>query len=165
MAQFDLKRATVKIVDGDDNELEVKIGEGTVTYDEKRTIEYQRDRGLLDTCREGDEEPMDVKMDFTWEYVKGNGSGSGSPSIEDALKKINGATAWVSSDTTDPCAPFAVSIVIEYTPLCSGSSTAGQNETITLPHFRYESISHDAKAGTCSITGKCNATKATAVRS
>lgn len=168
MAQFDLKRASVKIKDGTGtpNTITVKVGEGTLTYSEKRNIEYQRNRGLLDTCREGDEEPVEVKLDYTWEYVRtGTVTGYSDVTVEDAIKNINGASAWLSSDTVDPCAPYAVNIVIEYIPLCSGTSVSGTKETITLSNFRWESVEHNAKEGTCSISGKCNITKATAVRS
>jgi hypothetical protein len=133
----------------------IKVGEGTVTYSEKRNIQYTLDRGVLDEVREGDEVPVDVKFDLIWEYIKGT---TGAPTAEDCLKKIGEAATWRSSDT-DACRPFALDIVIEYIPACTGDP-----ETITLPDFRYESLDHDLKAGTISCTGKCNATEASSVR-
>lgn len=138
------------------NSITVKVGEGTLTYSEKRNMEYTLDRGTLDEVREGDEVPMDVKFDITWDYITGDGVGT--PSVEDALKKLGDAATWRSSDL-DACKPYAVDVVIEYTPDC-----AGDPEVITLPDFRWESLDHDLKAGTISCTGKCNATVADVVR-
>jgi hypothetical protein len=48
-AQIDLKNVTIKIVDGATpaNELEIKIGEGNLTYSEKVNRQYIKDRGPL----------------------------------------------------------------------------------------------------------------------
>jgi hypothetical protein len=137
------------------NEITVKVGEGTLTYSEKRTMEYTLNRGTLDEVREGDEVPMDVAFDLVWEYITGT---TGAPTVEDALKKIGEASTWRSSDT-DACKPYAVDIVVEYEPDCTGDP-----ETITLPDFRWEALDHDLKAGTIKCTGKCNATVAEIVR-
>jgi hypothetical protein len=165
-AQFDLKKATVKIKDGTvgtgltQNVLTVKIGEGTLTYSEKRNIQYTLDRGALDEVREGDQVPVDVKLDFTWTYLRG-GLNSGDPAtVEEALKNIGNAAAWLSSDS-DGCKPYAVDIEITFAPT---PSTCGDQEVILLPDFRWESMDHDAKAGTVSVSGKCNVTQATVTR-
>ncbi len=136
----------------------VKIGTGTLTYDEKRNMEYTLDRGTLDEVREGDEVPMDVKFDFVWDYIVGGLGDDDPPSVEDALKQLNAAEEWVSSDA-DTCRPYAVDLVIEYVPTCDGDT-----ETITLEDYRWESLAHDLKAGTISSTGKCNHKIATVVR-
>jgi len=159
MAQIDLKNCTISFIDGSTpaNSIDVKIGEGTLRWSEKRNIQYTLDRGTLDEVREGDEVPVDVNLDFTWEYITGDGT---IPSIEDALKNIGAASDWVSSDA-DACRPYAldIQIVNEPTP-----AACGDKETTLLADFRYEDISHDAKAGTCSLAGKCNVTKATSTR-
>lgn len=157
MPQFDLKNAVIKLKDGSTNALTVKLGEGTLRYTEHKNRQYYRDRGKLSDVRDGDEEPVDVSLDFTWEYI----TGDSDTTVEDALKKRNHASAWVSSDTGDPCQPFAVDIEITYTPICFSAKI----ETITLSNFRYEQLDHDAKAGTISITGKCNVTEANVERS
>lgn len=140
------------------NKMQVVIGEGNLTYDEKRPIQYMKDRGKLDTTRLGDEEPIDVRLDLRWEFLS-SPIGTTTPTIEEALKQIGPAASWVSS-SADPCEPFAVNLEIHYTPLCSSE----QKELIVLPDYRYESLSHDAKAGTVSTSGKCNATQATRTR-
>jgi len=161
-AQIDLKNATLTMQDGATpaNSITVKLGAGNLTYSEKKTIEYTLDRGALDEVREGDEVPMDVTLDFVWEYIAGTTGTAGIPTVEDALKNIGAAVDWVSSDS-DTCRPFSVDLIVSYVPDCA----SGDNEVITLPDFRYESLDHDLRAGTVSVSGKCNAKEATVVRS
>lgn len=159
-AQIDIKNCTIRIADGAGHHIDVKIGEGNLTYSEKKTMEYTLDRGLLDEVREGDEIPVDVSLDAVWEYITGGVSSVGIPSIEDALKRRGAAAAWVSTDP-DACRPFAVDIIVIYEPQPDG---CGDDETITLSDFRYEELNHDLRAATIAVTGKCNVTEATSVR-
>ena len=160
-AQIQLRNCTMRIRDGSSpaKTLDVKIGDGNLTYDEKRTIEYTRDRGILDEVREGDDEPMDISLDMQWEYLRG---ASPTPSVEEAIKGIGLAVSagWASSDD-DACRPYAVDLVIINQPT---PSTCGDQETIVLPDFRWETMNHDPRTGTISCTGKCNATEATVSR-
>ena len=158
--QIDLKRCTLTIKDGGSETLDIVIGEGNLTYSESRNIQYTLDRGKLDEVREGDEVPVDVKLDFTWEYLRGAAGSGAVPSIEEAFKNIGNAASWVSSDS-DACRPYAVDVVVLYEPV---PRTCGDKETITLVDFRWEKMDHDMKAGTVSVTGKCNVTQATVVR-
>lgn len=141
------------VITFDGRALEVKVGEGNLTYDEKRTMEYTLDRGNLDTVREGDQVPMDVKMDFVWEFL--TASSGDDPTIEDVLKHRGEAASWVTS-SSDTCEPYAVDIEVEYIPPCGGEEL----ELIRLPDFRQESLAHDLRAGTVAATGKCNAKEA-----
>lgn len=158
-AQIDLKYAVIKLKDGGSEELEITIGEGNLTYTEARNIEYTLDRGNLDEVREGDQIPMDITIDFVWEYLRSNGGSV--PTVEEALKNIGNASAWVSTDA-DACRPYAIDIEVTYAPV---PASCGDQEVITLPDFRYESLDHDLRAGTVSVSGKSNATQATVVRS
>lgn len=161
MAVIDLKKATITIQDADgSNSIEIKIGEGNLVYTEKRNMEYLKDKGSLDTVREGDEEPMDVRFEFQWEYIIGSTTTGDYPSVEDALKGIGAAQDWVSS-SPDLCEPFAVDIKIVYDPTTGNANCTGAVETIILPDFRYENLEHDLRAGQISCTGMCNATQAT----
>ncbi len=137
--------------------LQIRIGEGNVQWTEKRPIMYTKDRGRLDTVKEGDEEPMEVKLDFTWVFLKA--STGQTPTIEDVLKNRGEAADWVTS-AADTCEPFAVNIVIEYTPPCSTE----QMEVYTLQDFRYEDLGHDLKQAQVSVSGKCNVKEATITR-
>lgn len=138
--------------------LSVKLGDGTLTYTENKEFDYILDKGVLDTVRQGDDQPMDISLDFVWEFI--TASSGGTPTVEDVLKKTGEASGWASS-ASDSCEPYAVDIEIEHVPPCSGE----QREIITLPDFRYESLEHDPSEATISISGRCNATQATVVRS
>ena len=164
-AQIDLKNATIRIKDGGvgsaQNSIEVTIGEGNLTYTERKHMEYTPDRGILDEVREGDQVPVDVSIDAVWEYITGGSASGATPTIEDALKQRGPASGWVSSDP-DACRPYAVDLEIEYLPV---PSNCGDKEVITIPDFRYEEIAHDLRAGTFAISGRANVVEATAVRS
>ena len=159
-AQIDLKYATIEIKDGGSESLEVTIGEGNLTYTEAKNIDYTLNRGLLDEVREGDQIPIDVSIDFVWEYLRGSSASGALPTVEEALKNIGNASAWVSTDS-DACRPYAVDLVVTYAPV---PITCGDKEVITLPDYRWESLDHDLRAGTVSTAGKCNVTQATVVR-
>lgn len=139
-------------------QLEVKLGDGTLTYTENKEFDYILDRGVLDTVRQGDDQPMDISLDFVWEFITAVAD-SGTPTIEDALKRIGEAADWTSS-SSDTCEPYAVDLEIEHVPPCSGE----QREIITLPDFRYESLEHDPSEAAISVSGRCNATQASVVR-
>jgi hypothetical protein len=164
MAQIDIRDAVIKIKDGGvgsaQNEIEIKVGEGNFTWTERKNMEYLLDRGNLDEVREGDQAPVEVSFEFKWEYITGGVTTTTIPSIEDALKKVEAASTWVTSDS-DPCRPYAVDLEVTYTPDCS----SGDVETMTFPDFRYEELSHDLRAGQISCSGQCNVTEATVARS
>lgn len=131
--------------------VEAKIGDGTLSYTENKEMEYRLNKGKLDTVREGDDQPLEVSLDFVWEFLLA--SVGLEPSLEDAIKKRGEAATWVSSDTVDPCTPYAVDVEIEHDPPCGGA----QRELIVLPDFRYESLEHNAVDAQVSMTGRCNA--------
>jgi hypothetical protein len=151
MSKIDLKNAVVKLVDGAATELEIKVGEGTLAWTETRNMEYSKDRGLLDTVREGDEDPLALRIDMVWEFLRGTTGSAGVPSPYEALTKTGVASTWTSS-SADPCEPYAVDVVVVYTPPCSS-----RTETITFPDFRFETIDGDARAGTLAVAGHSNA--------
>lgn len=160
MPVFDLKNATIRIKDGTSptpNNIEIKMGEGTLSYTEKKNRVYKKDRGKLYQVMEGDEEPVDITIDGIWEYLKADTGNP--PTIEDALKKRGEAASWVSTDS-DLCAPYAVDLEIEFIPPC----VADKKEIILLSDFRYEELAHNAKEANISIRGKANVTEATITR-
>ncbi len=138
--------------------LEIRIGEGNVTYDETKTREYLLNRGLLDTVRDGNQTPMDVSFDLVWEFLTAV-TGSAIPTIEDVLKRRGEASTWVST-SDDACEPYCINIEIAYDPGCGGSNT----ELIGLEEFRYESLNHNLSDAQVSCTGKCNVVEASLTR-
>ena len=158
MAQIDIKNCTIKFKDGGSEELTIKVGEGNLTWSEKRNIEFVKDRGELDLVREGDKVPLDVSLNLVWEFLSTMSSDT-IPTPEEVLKQTGEASAWVTTDS-DTCRPYAIDIEIEHDAPCAGTD----DERITLSDFRWESVDHDLKAGTLSVTGKCNVSVATVVR-
>jgi len=138
-------------------QIEIKVGDGEVKYTEANEYKYDKDRGNLDTVREGDEVPMDVSLNFTFEHVK-TGTGEAITPI-DAIKGINGASEWVTS-SSDPCEPYAVDIEVEHVPPCGSAD----KETILFPDFRSEKRDYDFKNAAIAVSGKCNATEPSVTR-
>jgi len=132
--------------------LDIKIGEGNITYTEHNEYEYLKDRGNLDSVKEGDEVPMDVKLEAVFEHITQGTSEPVSPM--DALKGVGGAAEWVSA-SSDLCEPYCVDVVVLHTPPCG----TAQLERVTFPDFRSETREVNYKESTISITGKCKATE------
>lgn len=129
--------------------LSIKVGTGDVKYTENTNYLYDLDRGLLDTVRLGDDQPMDVNFNFVYEHIT---QGTLEPVAPmDAIKRRNGAAEWVSS-ATDKCEPYAVDIEVLHTPPCGTS----EKETTTFPDFRSDKREVSFKDSNIAITGKCN---------
>ena len=133
-------------------QLEVKIGEGNITYTEKSDYAYLLDRDNLDTVKEGKDVPLDVKWDSVYEFITTGTSEEITPM--DALKGINGASEWITY-SKDPCEPYAVAIEVDQVPPCS----TAESESTLFPDFRSEQREVNFKDATISITGKCNVTQ------
>lgn len=127
-----------------------RIGEGNLTFEEKRNINYVREKKSIANgfVMTGDDEPMDVSIELVWEFLSSDLSDIPTPN--EILNHEGPAEDWLSAGA-DPCEPFAVNIEINYYPPCSGV----RGERITLEEFRVESNAHDLKAGTLSAKGKC----------
>lgn len=135
----------------------IKVGEGQISWDEKRPMEYKKDRGKLDLVRLADEEPMDVNFTLSYTELTASDPSTDPPTPEDALKRRGAAANWVSANIADPCSPYCLNIRLDWTPPnCPSFLT----ERVILPQYYYESLNHDPKAGTITTTGKCNATQA-----
>ena len=139
-------------------ELEITIGEGNLTWTEAKEYEYLLDRGDLDTVKEGDEQPLEISLEFVFEFVLTGTSETITP--VDAVKGSGGADEWVSS-AEDQCEPYAVDMVVRH---CVPCGTA-EDEELTFPDFRYESLEYDLSEATISVSGRCNVSEATSLRS
>ena len=139
-------------------QIEIKIGEGNLTYTEAKEYEYLLDRGDLDTVREGNEVPMEVNLEFVYEHVR-SGTGEQITPV-DALKGIGGADGWFSA-SDDQCEPYCVNIEVEHNPPCGTAET----EVTTFPEFRHDSLEFDLSAASIAVTGRCNASEAEIERS
>lgn len=153
-ATIDLKQATLLFVDGNTTTpetLELKLDDGNLTYTRRRNIEYRKDRGLLDSTREGDEEPMDVSLECRFSAIK---SQSGNAiTVTEFLEREGAGSSLIT--TGGACEPYAIDIHVQLDRDCGTT----QDEIIKFEEFRFEEIGGDFKAGTLSITGKCNRVK------
>ena len=138
------------------NEIEVRIGDGNFSYDEKYPRKYVLNRQQLSTVKDDDEAPLDVTMDFVWDHI--TGSASDPPTVHEALKRTGNAAGWITSDP-DTCQPYSVDLILLYTPDC-----AVEPEQIVFPKFRYNTLSPDLKNGTVSCKGSCNVKSPIATR-
>jgi hypothetical protein len=140
------------------HKLTLFLGDGTLEYTEHRNIEYKLNQGRIKYARLGDEQPMDVSLDFVWEFLTA-ASADTLPSPEDAFKRRGKASGWVTSGT-DPCEPYAVDLTVDYKPPCPGTD----KETIVLKEYRYEELQHSFKNAQISTKGKCKIREAQPTR-
>lgn len=134
--------------------LAIRVGEGTLTWSEKKPREYKKDRGRLYEVRNADEEPMDVTMQFMYELL--TASTGDPPTPSDVLKRRGEAASWLST-ASDQCSPYCVNIRLDHRP---AGCTTFEVERVVLPFFYYESMDHNPKEGSINIQGKCNAVEA-----
>jgi hypothetical protein len=134
-------------------QIEIKIGEGDVSWSETKEYIYDRDRDLLDTVRDGQEQPMSVDMAFTFDFITA-GSSAVVPTPSDALKRKGQAANWVSS-SADKCEPYCIDIIIRHCVPCG----ADEDQLITLPEFRQESLDYSIADASVATSGQCNATE------
>ena len=127
----------------------IKIGEGDLTWTESRELIYDRDRDLLDTVRLGQEQPVSVDLNFTFEYVTTESGQNITP--VDALKQTGEATEWVSS-SSDLCEPYAVDIYVIHDVPCG----TDQDQDFRFPDFRWESLDYSIQDATIAVSGQCN---------
>jgi hypothetical protein len=139
-------------------QVSIKVGDGDLQYTEKSDYIYDLDRGDLDTVREGDQQPMDVTLDFVYEHITTGTSEDISPM--DALKRKGSAAEWVSS-SSDLCEPYCVDLEVQHAVPCG----TNQDETTTFPDFRSDQRQISFRDAKISITGRSNATEPIVTRS
>lgn len=162
MPAIDLKNTTINVKSVNET-VEVKIGEGNLTWTETYNRDYILDKGNLDLVRNGDQAPLELTLDATFEYYS---SATGVYNFLDIIKGGNWiAPATDATETTaaDACSPYACDIEVIHDPNCA--SIAESIETFLFPEFRLESLQADLSAGTFSLSGKCNVEAPTVVRS
>ena len=143
MSQRSIRDGILVIKDGGSEELTVRIGEGNITWNERRNVDYTRNRGVIAEVKLGDDEAVEVSFDFIWDWIT---SVSGD-SVVDALK--GDADDWETAGGS--CEPWAVDLELSIEPTECGSTT----ETMTFDEFRWETLNADLRAGQISCTGRC----------
>jgi hypothetical protein len=137
--------------------LTVKIGDGDLTWTEAREMIYDLDRDLLDTVRQGEEQPVEIDLNFIFDFVTTESGQALTP--VDALKRIGEATEWVSS-ATDLCEPYAVDIFVVHCLPCG----TDQDEELLFSDFRYESLEYSVRDASIAVSGRCNITDVQSTR-
>jgi len=137
--------------------LQIKIGDGDLTWTEAREFIYDLDRDLLDTVRQGEEQPLEIDLNFVYEFVATE-SGQEVTPVE-ALKRIGEASEWVSS-SSDLCEPYAVDLFVVNCQPCG----TDQDEELLFQDFRYETLEYSIRDAAIGVSGRCNVTDATATR-
>ena len=137
--------------------LYIQLGDGNLTFTETVERIYDRDRGILDTVRNGDEQPLEINLEFTYVFVTQETAKVVTP--VDALKQLGDAAEWVSSDT-DQCAPYAVDLELRHCLPCGTE----EDELLVFNDFRYETLEYDLQEATIAVSGRCNVTDAVATR-
>lgn len=138
--------------------LQIAIGEGDLTWSENREMIYDLDRDLLDSVRQGAEQPLELDLAFTFEYVTTESGQTITP--VDAIKQIGEATEWVSS-SSDQCEPYAVDIYVIHCVPCG----TDQDQDLLFQDFRYESLEYSIRDASIAVSGRCNVTDVVTTRS
>ena len=137
--------------------LEIKIGDGDLTWTENREMIYDLDRDQLDTVRQGPEIPVDLNLAFTFEYVTTESGQEITP--VDAVKRIGEATEWVSS-SSDLCEPYAVDVYVLDCVPCG----TDKDQDFLFQDFRYESLEYSIRDASITVSGRCNVTDVVTTR-
>lgn len=137
--------------------LDIKVGDGNISWDETYNYEYEMDRSRIDSVVEGDDEPLSVTLDLVYEFVTAV-TGSLVPTPEDVLKKRGEATDWITAGA-DPCEVFAVDVEVDHAPPC-----AAEHEITTFPEFRWDNISHDLGQASLNVRARCKTIEPTTIR-
>lgn len=148
MAVVDIKNCTFKLIGGGTGqELELDVGEGNLQYTEHFNREYMKNKGKLDTVRDGDEQPMDLSFGLKFENLTSKTGEDTTPN-----EVLKGEAGW-DSTSSDPCEPFCCDVQVENIRTCGGST---DTETWLFKEFRVDQLGGDVRAGTLSSTGRCN---------
>jgi hypothetical protein len=156
-----LRDGKLTIVDGTPvtpNALIIPIDNGDLSFKDAAPSITVKNRGKLDSRRDGDEMEMEVSFSFKfsqWSYASGLSTGV---SPVDALRKRGGASAWVSTHN-DGCSVYSVDLHFDITDPAAPTS----KETLVFPKFHAEDIqfTEGAETDMIHVTGKSFATTPT----
>lgn len=138
--------------------LEIKVGEGDVSWTESKEFIYDYDRDVLDGVRQGQDQPVSLDMSFTFEYVAAETDNPPTP--VEALKQIGEASEWVNS-ASDPCEPYAVDVIVIHCVPCGSD----EDSEYLFADFRWESLDYSIADALISVAGQCNTTDVDVTRS
>jgi hypothetical protein len=138
--------------------IEIKVGDGDISWTETQEVIYDLDRTLLDSVRLGDEQPVEVDLSFTFDEVSASSGQAVTP--VDALKKLGEASEWVTA-SDDPCEPYAVNIRAVQCVPCG----TVEDQEFLFKDFRYTDLEFSIEDALISVSGSCNITSVPIIRS
>lgn len=134
-------------------QIEIRVGDGDLSWTEAREVLYDLDRDILDDVRLGPEQPLELNAAFVFEWAS-TGTGETISPI-DAIKRINDAEEWVSSDS-DQCRPYAIDVIVDHVVPCG----TNQDQRFAFEDFRWDSLEYSIQDAAITLTGRCNRTDA-----
>ena len=137
--------------------LQIAIGDGDLNWTEAREMIYDLDRDILDTVRQGQDQPLEIDLAFTFEYVTTESGQAITP--VDAVKRIGEASEWVSS-SSDLCEPYAVDFYVIHCVPCGSD----EDQDLLFQDFRYESLEYSIRDASIAVSGRCNVTDVVTTR-
>lgn len=165
MAIRDLKDCTFYLRDGSNpvNEIEIETGEGTITWEATRNMDYRLSRGKLKDVREGDEVPVSVSITADFQYYTGPatlddtaidnvaGYGIGDTTITvDTMADIPayGRTFTIADETNTPLHTVisATATTITFTPAITSAVADAAVVAFTTPPTIVEALSLSGNA-------------------
>jgi hypothetical protein len=138
--------------------LQIAIGDGDLAWTEAREMLYDLDRETLDTVRQGAEQPLEIDLAFTFEYVTTESGQAITP--VDAVKRTGEASEWVSS-SSDLCEPYCVDVYVIHCVPCGSD----QDQDLLFQDFRWENLEYSIRDASIAVSGRCNVTDAVTTRS
>lgn len=133
--------------------VELKVGDGTLSWSESKDLQYVLDKGALDQVKEGDEQPMTLDTSFIWEELVAS-TGSGTPSPYEAMLQLGEAASWTSTSDGTGCPPYCVDIEVEVNPGCNAV-----REFYRFEEFYVDDLNPNYKDGKITFKGSCNRTQ------
>lgn len=89
----------------------IPVMEGNLAFTEHNPTNMVKNRGVNYSRRQGDDVSVDVSFEITFtQWMYANGAASGI-SVVDALRKVGGASAWLSTDGT--CNVYACKLLFQ----------------------------------------------------
>lgn len=124
--RIELKCSTITFKDsGSDREVTLGIGEGNITWSEQPRFDFMLERGCLDTVRLSDQQPLEVSIDMTYNYIKCD--------HEDWMSIVKAGQTTISLQCEDN----------------------GEIYNYQFDGFMWETMTWDLNCATFSIDGRC----------
>ena len=132
--------------------IEVKVGEGDISWSKTKDPQIDLDRGVIDGARDGDQQAMTVDFAFVLDWLAS--STTDVPTVDEVLEREGEAADWTNA-AADPCETYQVTLKVIDAPDC-GSELA---EILIFPYFIPTTVNPSVEAASVTVSGVCVATK------